>query len=240
MAHDAELLHVPFAISDSVLHTALQKLITINSAFDAVLRVAVVRNKGGLFEGSDIEREADLIAFTADIKNWGDSVKLKYQPSARFAASPFAGTKITSWAHNLTWYEEAQQEGFDECILLNESGAVSECTSANIFIIRGNEVLTPPLDSSGCLPGVTRAILLEEIHLPGFEMSEAEITPSELEASDQVLITSTTRDLLAVESVDGFALHQDRRKLRLLQRAFAEFRTYYNTAHSGVRESTIV
>ena len=66
--------------------------------------------------------------------------------------SIFAGTKILSWAMNLTWLESVQSRGFDEAILLNERGEVAECTSANIFIANGSQVWTPPLNS-GCLPG---------------------------------------------------------------------------------------
>src|SRR5438552_6849537 len=108
---------------------------------------------------------------TADLKDWGSGVKLAYVPQARHAASMFAGAKILSWAMNLTWVEEAQSKGFDEVILLNERGEVAECTSANIFMARGNQVLTPPL-SSGCLPGVTRDVLLSGIHVPGVSVSE--------------------------------------------------------------------
>lgn len=240
MMRDAELVHVPFRISARELHDQLGLLVKANLAYDATLRVAIVRNRGGLFEAPNQSRDADLIAFTADLAEWGEGVKLKYQPFGRFGISPFKGTKVTSWAQNLTWYEEAHQEGFDECILLNELGSVSECTSANIFIIRENEVLTPPLETSGCLPGVTRAILLEEIQLSGFTIAEAEISPSELEVSDQVFITSTTRDLLPVLSVENYSLRQNRRKLSVLQRAFADFRASYNSAHEPARESVSV
>jgi len=58
-------------------------------------------------------------------KDWGDSVKLAYVRDARHAASPFAGTKILSWAMNLTWLESVQSRGFDEAILLNERGEVA-------------------------------------------------------------------------------------------------------------------
>jgi branched-chain amino acid aminotransferase len=146
--------------------------------------------------------------------------------NGRFAASPFSGVKYTSWAENLTWYEQAHQNGFDEVILLNERGQVSECTSANIFAIKDGRVLTPPL-ASGCLPGVTRAILLEEIRLAGLAIFERELTPADLDESDQVFVTSTTRDLLPVFSVDRRPLRQDRQRLASLQRAFLDFRTAY-------------
>jgi branched-chain amino acid aminotransferase len=103
---------------------------------------------------------------------------------------------------NLTWLENAQQRGFDEAILLNERGEVAECTSANIFIANGNQVWTPPL-SSGCLPGVTREVLLDEIRVPGLEVREKPLLPGDLQAADEVFITSTTRDLLPVEEIEG-------------------------------------
>src|SRR5581483_9076493 len=97
----------------------------------------------------------DVIALTADLKDWGSGVKLSYLENARHAGCALAGTKILSWALKLTWVEEAHERGFDEVILLNERGEVAACTSANIFVANGGNVWTPPL-SSGRLPGVTR------------------------------------------------------------------------------------
>lgn len=236
MRHDAERMHVPFAVAPESLETILLRLVEANQAWDATLRIAIVRNKGGNFEGPQISRDADLVAFTADLADWGEGVRLMYVPHGRFGASPFAGTKVTSWAQNLTWYEEAHQRGFDEVVLLNENGQVSECTSANIFAIQEDSVWTPPLGTSGCLPGVTRAILLEEIRVPGLSIMEREFGPSDLEESDQVFITSTTRDLLPVLAVDGAQLHQDRRRLGLLQEAFLQYRQTYTARHAKRKE----
>jgi branched-chain amino acid aminotransferase len=232
MKRDAVRLRVPFELSASGLHGSLLKLIDANNAFDATLRVSIVRNKGGLFESPGLTRDADTVAFTADLRTWGSGVRLSYVSNGRYGASIFAGAKVTSWAQNLTWYEEAHERGFDEVILLNEDGQVSECTSANIFAIQKNCILTPPLSTSGCLPGVTRALLLEEIRIPGLEISERELTPSELEESDQVFITSTTRDLLPVLEIDGTPLRQDRDLLGRLQDAFAIYRSAYIQAHA--------
>ena len=224
MRRDAECMRVPFTISEEDLEEALLSLIDANQAFEATLRVAIVRNHGGIFEGAGIAREADLIAFTADLNNWGRGVALSYVPDGRHGASPFAGRKITSWAQNLTWYEEAHERGFDEVLLLNELGQVSECTSANIFAIHKNQVSTPPVATSGCLPGVTRAILLDSIHVPGFTVIERELTPSELESADQVFITSTTRDLLPVLSIDHEPLSQSPEVFERLSQAFLDYR----------------
>jgi branched-chain amino acid aminotransferase len=231
MRGDAERLRVPFEYSENELETLLLSLVQANSAENATMRVAVVRNRGGLFEAPDLSRETDLIAFTADLSDWSSGVKLSYKANARYGASPFAGAKITSWAQNLTWYEEAHERGFDEYVLLNEEGQVSECTSANIFAIHDHEVRTPPLASSGCLPGVTRAILLEELHLPGFHIAEGELTPADLESADQVFITSTTRNLLPVLEIDGERLAQSPEIFSAVRDGFLSYQASYVVSH---------
>jgi branched-chain amino acid aminotransferase len=237
MRRDAALLRVPFAVSAEGLQQQLVSLIDANHAYNATLRTAIVRNKGGLFEAPQIARDADLVAFTADLTKWSEGVHLNFVPNARYGASPFAGLKVTSWAQNLTWYEKAHQDGYDEVLLLNEHGDISECTSANIFIVRGNEVLTPPLATSGCLPGVTRAILLEEIRLPEWTIRERTITPSELEEADSVFITSTTRDLLPVLTVDKRPVKQAPEILNRLLDAFRGYRSAYVLEHSRKKET---
>jgi len=226
MQRDAAKLHVPFPSDPAWLKTRLLRLVEANSAYNATLRAVVVRNRGGLFEGPNISRDSDLIAFTTDINPWGSSVRLSMKPHGRHAQNEFAGTKILSWAQNLTWYEEAHQRGLDELILLNERGEVCECTSANIFAIRGREIWTPPLNS-GCLPGVTRAILLEEIRLPGLSASERTLKPEDLEKADQVFISSSTRDFLPVAYVEGLQVRNDGQIVDVLVKAFDDYRKEY-------------
>jgi branched-chain amino acid aminotransferase len=202
MLRDAAKMHVPFPTDPDELRSQILRLIEANSAWNSTLRVMVVRNKGGMYEGPDIERDFDVLAFTKDLSPWGSSVRLMLKPNARHSANEFSGCKILSWSQNLTWYEEAHQAGFDEAILLNEHGQVSECTSANVFTATGDEVSTPPL-SSGCLPGVTRELLLDVVRAPGIKVMERALKPADLERADQVFITSTTRDLLPAVSVAG-------------------------------------
>jgi branched-chain amino acid aminotransferase len=232
MQRDAELMHVPFDIDARTLERWLLSLVDANHAYDATLRVAVVRNKGGLFEAPDLRRDYEVIAFTADRARWPAGVHLSYFPNGRFSASPFAGVKVTSWAENLVLYEEAHRRGLDEFILLNEAGEVSECTSANLFAIVGHEISTPPLATSGCLPGVTRAVLLEEIQLPGVTIRERSLSPSELEMADLVFISSTTRDLLPVLTIDGAEIRREAAVFDRLASAFASYRNAYVSASS--------
>jgi branched-chain amino acid aminotransferase len=222
MQKDAALLRVPLPEDSELVRKRLMELVEANRAYDATLRVVVVRNCGGVWEGPSTGRSSDLIALTSGLKDWGAGVKLSYVQQARHAACEFAGTKILSWAMNLTWVEEAHEKGFDEVILLNERGEVSECTSANIFIAQGTSVWTPPL-SSGCLPGVTRDILLHEIQVPGFTIGEKTLVPADIAAADDVFITSTTRALLPVLEVDGKKTGGRSTAQKVWQAAFAKY-----------------
>lgn len=232
MKRDAELLRVPFPKNPAELEASLLRLVEANNARNGTLRVAVVRNRGGFWEGPGLSREFDVIAFTADVNDWGRGVRLGLVADARHAASPFAGTKILSWAYNLAWYEQAHAEGFDEVVLLNERGEVAECTSANIFVAFGNQVYTPPL-SSGCLPGITRHTLLHDVTVPGFTVEERRLMPEDLSRADQVFITSTTRELLRVEYVKGLEIRNTGTACEALQKAFSDYMDRYVDAHKG-------
>src|SRR5260370_11519511 len=230
VSRDAALLGVTLPADPDRVENNLLRLVEKNAAFLSTMRVVVVRNQGGMWEAAGQTRVSDLSAFTADIKHWGRSVRLNYVPHARYAASMFAGAKILSWAMNLTWLDEAQCQGFDEVVLLNERGEVAECTSANIFAAKGGEVWTPPL-GSGCLPGITRELLLHEVHPPGIRVTEKVLTPADLEGADEVFITSTTRDLLPVAMIGQRPIANAGHTREALQAAFSKYTDDYIAAH---------
>ena len=230
MKRDALRMHVPFPTDSAWLEDDLLRLIDANHADNCTLRVVVIRNKGGMWEGPAIARDFDVVAFTADVTKWAPEMKLGVVPHGRHAQSEFSGTKYLSWSENLTRYERAQQQGFHEVVLLNERGEVAECTSANIFAVKGDRVQTPPL-SSGCLPGVTRAVLLEEIRMPGLTIEERVLRPEDLESADEVFLTSTTREALPVVEIQGLKIAGGRKVSDRLQEAFSAHTAGYTAQH---------
>lgn len=200
MERDARLLAVALPEdSGKVLHD-LMELVRRNEVRNGAMRLCVVRSKGGFWEGPGSGNASDLVAMTADLNRWRETVALGVAEQARHAASPFAGTKILSWSHNLVLAEKAVRDGFDEVILLNERGEVAECTSANIFVAKDGTTYTPPL-SSGALPGITRLVLLEEINSTSMPVREKVLRLEDLYQADEVLISSTTRLLLPVDRI---------------------------------------
>jgi branched-chain amino acid aminotransferase len=222
MSRDARLLNVEMPRDPEQVERDLVHLVEKNGAPNCTMRLVVVRNGGGFWEGPASGRASDTIALTADAKRWGASVRLGIQPHARYAASDFTHTKALSWAQNLRWAELAQQRGFDEAILLNEFGRAAECTSANVFAVFGQEVATPPV-SEGCLPGITREVLMEEIATSDLRFTERPLTVEELYQADEVFITSTTRGLLPVTEIEGRTLTGGSDVTERLRRAFQSY-----------------
>ena len=108
--------------------------------------------------------------------------------------SPLAGIKSTSYAANILANREAVAAGFGEALLLNTRNEVCEGTGSNLFIVTSKgELITPPL-SSGCLPGVTREIVLEAVS----GALERMVKLGDLESATEVFLTSSTRGVQAV------------------------------------------
>jgi branched-chain amino acid aminotransferase len=222
MSRDAKLLNLVLPSSPDTVEADLLRLIEANGQTDCTLRLVVVRNAGGMWEGPGASGPSDLIAMTATSKSWGESARLSVTPNARFAANEFAGAKVLSWGQNLTWAERAHQQGFDETVLLNERGTVAECTSANIFAVSGGNIWTPPL-ADGCLGGITREVLLNEVRVEGVSVAERSLTLEDLYHADEVFITSTTRDLMPVSEIGG---HVPGRKPEVRQLVTEKFREF--------------
>jgi len=222
MSRDARLLNVEMPKDPVVLEHDLIRLTERNEAPNCTMRVVVVRNSRGFWEGPGTGTASDTIALTASSKDWSNTVRLAIQPNGRFAAGEFTTAKVLSWAHNLRWAERAQEQGFDEVILLNESERVAECTSANLFASFGTKVITPPV-SDGCLPGVTREVLLEEGRKAGLPIAEEHLKLDDLYRADEVFITSTTRGLKPVMEIAGRKLPG---KTEVCDRLLAAFNEY--------------
>lgn len=199
---DAARTRIPFAFDAEEVRSRLRELLQRNEVREGTARIYAIYNKVGFWQSSESLPEVDLIFCTAGLPSYREPVRLSLCEHGRHAASPLAGTKVTSWIFNVWTLQGAQQRGFDEALLLNERSEIAECTAANIFCARGGRVFTPPL-SSGCLEGVTRGILLDIAPATGISVEEKTLRPEELYAADEVFITSTNRSLLGVSEVEG-------------------------------------
>jgi branched-chain amino acid aminotransferase len=96
---------------------------------------------------------------------------------------------------------EALKAGYDEAIMLNPEGLVSECTGENIFAARRGILITPPL-SAGALPGITQDSVMTIARDHGFEVQVDELSRSDLYVAEEMFVCGTAAEVSAVNSVD--------------------------------------
>ena len=199
---DAARVHSPLPFDGETVRGQLAEVIQANQVREGTARIYAVFNRIGVWHSDESFPEVDLILYTADLPKYREPVRLALRAHGRHAASPLAGVKTTAWLNNVWHLYEAQREGWDEVVLLNERGEVSECTAANIFCAKGGQVWTPPL-SAGCLEGVTRAVVMEAGSEAGIAISERTLVPGDLYSADEMFISSTNRSVLAVGEIQG-------------------------------------
>ncbi len=200
---DARLLEMPVQHTAAAVRARVTELLRANNVVEGCIRVYFLYNKIGFWCSDEPMPTTDFLMYTTPLPKRVGPVQLGVQAQGRHAANPLTGRKVTSWLQNVFSLEQAHHRGFEEVVLLNERSEVAECTAANIYGVSKGKVMTPPL-SSGCLAGVTRQVLREEIGpKAGMDIQEQPITTGDLYAADEVFITSTTREVQAVEQIEA-------------------------------------
>jgi branched-chain amino acid aminotransferase len=125
----------------------------------------------------------------------------------RSAKDPAA--KTGNYLNSVLALGEVRRAGLDDALLLDVHGRVAEATSANVFAVREDGLCTPTLET-GLLSGVTREILLEIARTAKLAISECTLLPDELFEADEVMLTSTLREIMPVVEIDGHQIGDGR------------------------------
>jgi branched-chain amino acid aminotransferase len=199
---DASRIRLAMPYTAARVRVNLHEVIRANKVGEGCARIYLIYNSFGFWQSEEPRPQVDLVICSAPLPEYREPIRLALREHGRHAASPLAGVKSISWLPNVWAVAEAQKEGFDEVVLLNERGEIAECTAANIFAVKDGKVYTPPLNS-GCLEGVTRGVLFEIAPEAGVPIVQQTLRPEDLYAADEVFISSTNRNLLGVGEVAG-------------------------------------
>jgi branched-chain amino acid aminotransferase len=174
---------------------AVAEVVAANSIGEGRVRVTWTGGVGPLGSRREGGRPT-MIATVGPIEPIPPTTTAVTVPWARNERSPLVGVKTTSYAENVVALERARSAGATEALLGNTVGDLCEGTGSNVFIVLGGRLLTPPL-SSGCLAGVTRALVLECC-----EVTEATVPLDALVDADEVFLTSSTREVQGITGID--------------------------------------
>jgi len=129
---------------------------------------------------------------TAGVSSWRKFSVSSTPPQAKMGGN---------YLNSILATQEAKRNGYDEAILLDKLGNVSEAPGENIFIVKDDEIITPPLSSSA-LAGITRDSIFELAKDRGYKVVIREITRSELYIADEVFLSGTAAEITPIIRID--------------------------------------
>jgi branched-chain amino acid aminotransferase len=137
------------------------------------------------------------------------------QPMQAKAASNYANAALAR--------VEALKNGYDEAIMLNYHGKITEGSAENIFVIKNGEIFTPPL-SSGILEGITRNSVIEIIRADGGTVTEKGLDRDDLFSADEIFMTGTAAEVKSVAQVDDVTIGSGKmgQTTKKLQKSFMD------------------
>jgi branched-chain amino acid aminotransferase len=141
-----------------------------------------------------------LAITSAAFASYSPTTAIVTSPWPRNERSPLAAIKCTAFAENTLSTAYAAGNDAGEAVLANLKGDLCEGAGSNVFYVLGGELRTPTLES-GCLPGVTRQLILE-----WFGAREVDAPLGVLNEADEVFLASSTRDVQGVHAIDGRTL----------------------------------
>ncbi len=185
--------------------------------------VRVVMTRGGGEQAPEVPPAAVVIAeplHAPPLAAYRDGVAVLVVGAGRGTDDPAAKTGARG-AH-VRAQRTARAAGAHEALFLDAAGRVTEGSSSNLFLVRGGALATPPLDA-GILEGVTRGAVIEVARAEGVRVEERPLSVADLEAADELFITSTARELLPATRL-GFAAVGEGRPGPMTCRLHAAFR----------------
>ena len=159
-----------------------------------------------LFPGEGDSFEANKFAvicarkLSFDEKSYEKGIRALTLDRKKSSVSRLAGVKTCNHLENLLAYREAKEKGFDEAILLNEKGNICECTSSNLFFIKGKIIYTPSL-KQGIFAEVTRDKVIKVALRERFKIYEGKIRTSRIKDVDEVFMTSSLAEVISIVEI---------------------------------------
>jgi branched-chain amino acid aminotransferase len=192
-------MDIPMNFSPEYLENQIRKTLEVNGLSEKAARVKllVVRKAGGLYtpETNAVDflittEESSTPSFQLNEQGLNiDLYKDFYKNSGMLSTIKTTSAQLYTVASIFR-----KENNYDECLLLNERKEVVEAISSNIFIVKGDDLITPPLES-GCLKGIMRKKIIEFAPQLKFNVKEESFSPFALQKADEVWLSNSIKGL---------------------------------------------
>ncbi len=209
LSESADLISLKLPFAKEQIGKIVQEAVQKNELKDAYIRLLVTRGKGDL--GLDPRKcpKPSLIVIVDKLalfpeqsyKEGLQAIVAKTVRNIPEALNPII--KSMNYLNNIIAKIEANKKNVPEAIMLNSGGYVAECTGDNVFFVKGNMVVTPPV-AAGVLDGITRRTVMALIKAKTiYRMKEMYFRPSTMLGADEVFFTGTAAEVIPVTKIDS-------------------------------------
>ncbi len=193
--------------SRSYFKKAIYDSLKINKIRSGYIRVAMTRGEGRFGIGYKDDFTPNIVIIAKEFggyPEWMHDRGLSAQTAGfiQNEYSPLAGIKSMNYLNPILARLYAKEDGYDEAILENINGYITEAATSNIFIVRKGAIITPSRDS-GILPGVTRGVVIGIAKKLKLKMVERKISRREPETADEVFLTNSLAEILPVVKINS-------------------------------------
>jgi branched-chain amino acid aminotransferase len=192
-------MEIPMNFTMEFLEEQILSIAENNQVIDSArVRITVYRNDGGYYlpQNNSVSYLIHAVglenkAYTIENKRYEVDLYKDFYITKQLLSS----VKTTNKIINITGSIYANENGLDNCLLLNDSKNVVEALQGNIFMLQGNKLITPPI-SEGCLNGVMRRQIISLAKkIENIEVVEGVISPFDLQKADELFITNVIKGI---------------------------------------------
>jgi len=212
-------------ISEEYIYSALEKTIKKNKPTNPIyIRPFVYTSDLGIAPRLH-NIETDFFIYCIELGDYlspdGVSCRMSSWTRQEDRSLPLRGKISGAYITSSLAKTEASLSGFDEALLLNSNGKVSEASGMNLFIVRNNELITPSVDQD-ILEGITRASVIELAQSMGIKVIERAVDKTELFIADEVFLTGTAAKITPIKKIESTTLASDRPVMNKLKSMLTE------------------
>ena len=204
----AKLYHMEIPFSHEALVAATKDVILANALNACYIRPLAFRGYGEMGV-NPLQAEVNV---TIAVWPWGaylgedaleQGVRIKVSSWRRNGQNslPAAAKATGQYINSVLAKVESLKAGYDEAIMLNEAGFITDGSGENVFIVRDGLITTPPIQA-GCLDGITRGTVIKLARDAGYQVREENLTRTDLYNAEECFFTGTAAELTPIREVD--------------------------------------
>ena len=194
-------LSITYHVNEEVLLNNIRETMKANDLRSGAVRVTITRGVGGRGLACPKTQAPTIVITVSSVQRLRQPARMGISQYTRNETSPLSTMKTLSYTGSIMALDEVSREGHNEALILNTKGKVCCSSAGNIFLVLGQNLVTPDLNQ-GCLAGIMRAMTIACAKRLGIFVSEAPVSIEDIKNADAVFITNSLMRIRMVGTLE--------------------------------------